>query len=118
MASLKPIFSNALFHSRIPSSTYGRYSIGHGVLDVPDDLLLGGESLAWGLAFSSRQRLIMRTKLVSGSLMPKSLVALRKWPTRSSAIAGMIAGVRGLHQAVVDHHRDAAVVGNAVVRPP
>ena len=61
----------------------------HRVLDVPDDLLAGA-ARAWraGLAFSSRQRLIIRTKFESGSVMPKSLLALRKWPTRSSAIRG------------------------------
>ena len=45
--------------------------------------------------------------------MPKSLVALRKWPTRSSAIARMVAHVGRLHEAVVEHQGDAARVGAA-----
>ncbi len=88
IASTKPIFSNALFHSRMPFSTYGRYSIGTVSSMYQTICFLGGESSALGSAFSSRQRLIWRTKLVSGSALLKSFEALRKWPTRSSAIRG------------------------------
>ena len=45
MALRKPIFSNALFHSRMPSSTYGPVLVRDGVLDPPDDLLLGRREL-------------------------------------------------------------------------
>ena len=82
MASLKPIFSKALFHSRIPSWTYGRYSSGTLSSMYQTICFLGGESLAPGLAFSSRQRLIIRLALVSGSGLAKSVTLLRKWPTR------------------------------------
>ena len=57
MALRKPIFSNALFHSRMPSSTNGRYSCGTVFSIQKTICFLGGESLAFGSAFSSRQRL-------------------------------------------------------------
>ena len=85
MASRKPIFSNALFHSRMPSSTNGRNSWGTVSSTYQMICRFGGESFAFGLDFSSRQRLTMRTAFESGSLDPKSLIVLRKKPTRSSA---------------------------------
>ena len=39
MASRKPIFSNALFHSRMPSRTAGAVLVRHRFLDPEDDLL-------------------------------------------------------------------------------
>ena len=62
MAFLKPIFSNALFHSRMPSSTAGRYFSGTVASMYQMICFLGGESSAFGSTFSSRQRLIWRTK--------------------------------------------------------
>jgi hypothetical protein len=79
------MFSNALFHSRMPDSTYGRYSIGTVSSMYQTICFLGGECSARGSAFSSRQRLTILTKFVSESVLPKSFDALRKWPTRSSA---------------------------------
>ena len=51
MASMKPIFSNALFHSRMPSRTYWRYS--RGTVRSIQKMIgcLGGDFSAVGLLF-------------------------------------------------------------------
>ena len=69
----------------MPSSTYGRYSNGTLLSSHQTIFFFGGESFADGFAFSSRQRLMRRRKIVSVFFEPKSFVALRKWPTRWSA---------------------------------
>jgi hypothetical protein len=46
MALRKPIFSNALFHSRIPSSTAGRYFSGTVSSMYQTICFLGGDSVA------------------------------------------------------------------------
>ncbi len=56
MASMKPIFSKALFHSRIPSRTYWRYS--RGTVRSIQKMIgcLGGDFSASGFVFSRFQR--------------------------------------------------------------
>jgi hypothetical protein len=60
----KPNFSNALFHSRMPSRTADRYSSGTDFSTQKTIFFFGGESLSPGLnsvlpsARSSRQRLM------------------------------------------------------------
>ena len=46
MASRKPIFSNALFHSRMPSRTAARYSSGTDFSIQKTIFFLGGDELA------------------------------------------------------------------------
>ena len=115
IASRKPIFSNALFHSRMPSSTYGRYSCGTVSSTHQTICFFGGESLALGSAFSSRQRLIWRTKVVSVFVLAEVLDGAEEVAHAVVGQARLVAAVGQLHQAVVDHERDAAAVGHAVV---
>ena len=78
---------------------------------------LGGESLACGSAFSSRQRLIRRTKFVSGSVDAEVLGRAQEVADAVVGVAGLVAGVGDLHQAVVDDQGPAPAVGHAVVAP-
>ena len=107
--------------SRTPCSTRGcpprhRAGIRAGTLSSMYQTIcfFGGESLAFGSAFSSRQRLICRTKLVSGSLAE----VLRGVQEVADAVVGqsrLVARVGQLDQAVMDHDGDPARVDHAVV---
>ena len=67
---------------------------------------LGGESLALGLAFSSRQRLIIRLALVSGIGIGEVGHGVEEVADAVVGHPGVVAGVRGLAEAVVHDHGD------------
>ena len=67
---------------------------------------LGGESLALGLAFSSRQRLIIRLALVSGIGVGEVGHGVEEVPHAVVGHPRVVAVVRGLAQAVVKHQGD------------
>ena len=78
---------------------------------------LGGDSLECGSAFSSRQRLIKRTKLVSESLIAEILGGAQEVADAIVGDPGPVAHVRGPHEAVVDHHGDAPRSATPSPRP-
>ena len=93
----------------------GAILVRHGVLDPPDDLLLGRRELGFlGSDFSSRQRLICRTKVVSGFVLAEVLDGAEEVADAVVGQAGLVAAVGQLHQAVVDDERDPAAVDHGV----
>ncbi len=90
MASLKPAFSKALFHSRMPSVTAWRYF--SGTLRSTQKVMgsFGAETAAAGSFFSRRQRLTKWVRSLGEVSSVKSTREVTKWPTRSSARRGRI----------------------------
>ena len=104
IASLKPIFSNALFHSRMPSSTYGRYSIGTVSSTYQTICFLGGESLAAGFGLLEPPAVDHADEVRVGVGDAEVLGRAQEVADAVVGRARAVAEIGRLHQAVVDDH--------------
>jgi hypothetical protein len=89
-ASLKPTFSNALFHSRMPRRIGSRYRSGISLPRTKRMGFFGVESAAAGSLFSRRQRCTYQRTGEKRESSLKLTFGVAKWPTRESARRGAI----------------------------
>ena len=119
MASRKPIFSNALFHSRMPSRTEARYSSGTDFSIQNTIFFLGGDSLSRVLGIDVGPLQPPAIDVAEeGRVLAVAAEILDDAEEIADAVVGqarLIAAVGQLAQAVVDDHGGAAAVDDAVV---
>ena len=113
IALTNPAFSNALFHSRMPSRI-GAIFVGNRLLDPEDDRCDRRRNRFFGLRLPQVPAVDVADELVGFALFGKVLDGRQKVTHAIVGLPGLVAGFGQFAERIMDVDRHPAAVGNGV----